>query len=473
MVRTKIVAVLLGPSGVGLVSLYETTINFAGQLSNLGIQSSAVRQVAEAYGSDDFDRIGRTVLVLRRACWITGLLGWLLTIACAGPLSTWAFGSPERSWALGILGATLLISNVSGGQTALLQGSRRIADLARVMIFSSTAGTLVSLGLYAWLGERGIVPVLLCSAVTNLACSWWFSRRVSAPPAVLKWTEIAREARPLIFLGMAFMWGGLLTAGVAFATRGLITQGMGIEANGIYQAAWGISGLFAGFVLNAMGQDFYPRLTAVAGRNDSVNLLVNEQTEVGILLALPGLLATLAFSPLAVQIFYTGKFIDAALLLPWFVLGVFGRVISWPIGYIQVAKGASITFAVSETTANTLHLLFIWFGLKYWGLVGVAMAFAALYACYSAVLYLIAVRLSGFRWSGAVLRLIASSALLIGAQFCVPHLLAGTAALVASLLLVVCSGVYSLRQLTFRVGPQHPISRLVAAVPGLGRYLKT
>ena len=54
------------------------------------------------------------------------------------------------------------------------------------------------------------------------------------------------------------MWGGVLVAGVAFATRGLIIRKYGIDAGGIYQAAWGISGMFAGFILGAMGQDSIP-----------------------------------------------------------------------------------------------------------------------------------------------------------------------------------------------------------------------
>ncbi len=157
--------------------------------------------------------------------------------------------------------------------------------------------------------------------------------------------------------------------------------------------------MFAGFILNAMGQDFYPRLTSVASDNTSVNLLVNEQTEVGILLALPGLLTTLAFSPLVIQIFYTEKFIAAAEMLPWFVLGIFGRVISWPLGFIQMAKGASRIFAGTETASHALHLLFIWIGLKYFGILGMGVAFATLSACHAALSFGIAVRLSGFRWS--------------------------------------------------------------------------
>lgn len=470
MIRTKLVAVLLGPSGVGLIGVFQATIELIGKFSGLGIRSSAVRQVAEVHGSADAELLGRTIKVLRRTCWITGLAGWLLTLALAQPLSTWAFGSSERACALALLGAVLLLDSISGGQTAMLQGVRRIEDLARVLIFSSIGGTLISITLYAWLGEGGIVPALLAAAVINLAFSWWLSRRIAAPPVEMDWPETLREARPLVFLGLALMWGAILAAGVEFATRGLIIRGFGIDAAGIYQAAWGISGLFAGFVLNAMGQDFYPRLTAVARHNNEVNRLVNEQIEVGVLLALPGLIATLAFSSWVIQVFYTGEFMPASEMLPGFVLGILGRVVIWPMGFIQLAKGTSRTLLATETAFNALHLFFIWIGLRHFGVAGVAVAFAFVYACQSVLIYCVAVRLSGFRWSGAVLKLMGFSVVFIGSELVIAKMLTGVPAAVAGMMLVSVSGIYCLRQLAIRLGPEHIISKLAKALPAVGRF---
>ena len=40
---------------------------------------------------------------------------------------------------------------------AVIQGMRRISDMARLQVLSAIGGTLVSVVLYAWLGERGIL----------------------------------------------------------------------------------------------------------------------------------------------------------------------------------------------------------------------------------------------------------------------------------------------------------------------------
>lgn len=462
LVRTKLVAILLGPPGVGLVGLYESATGLVGTIAGLGIAQSGVRQVAEAHASNDQTRIGDTVRVLRRTCWWTGLLGVLLTACIARLLSQWTFGNNEQTTAIALLGITILFANVSAGQTALLQGARRIADLACLNIASAIGGCVVSLALYAWLGARGIVPALIALAAQNMYLSWWFARRVPVPASQLSWPDAAKQARRFIGLGITFMWSGLLTAAVAWATRALVVRQFGLDANGIYQAAWGISGLFAGFILQAMGKDFYPRLAAVANDRPTMNRLVNEQTEIGILMALPGLLATLVFSPLVIALCYTGEFAEATALLPWFVLGVLGRVLSWPVGFVQVAKGASGWFAATETAASGYQLLLTWAAMKWCGLRGAAIAFAVLYGTYLLGMRWVAGRLSGFEWTASVLRLMRVALVVVLSTFTLLQFAPGLPAMIGGGLLVTAVTLWTCQQLSARLGPDHAVSRFHA-----------
>ena len=81
IVRNKAIAVLLGPQGVGLMGLYSSIADLAQTLAALGIQDSGVRQIAEAVGTGDADRIARTATVLRWVSVALGLLGALLLAA--------------------------------------------------------------------------------------------------------------------------------------------------------------------------------------------------------------------------------------------------------------------------------------------------------------------------------------------------------------------------------------------------------
>lgn len=466
MVRVKMVAVLLGPSGVGLLSLYTSTIGVVGAVSGLGISNSGVREIALAFSQQDSMAAARTVRVLRRACWITGLLGWALAAVMAPFLSRLVFDSDEHAPVIAVLGVTLLLGAIGGGQTALLQGVRRIGDIARLNVAAVTLNTGVAIAIYAWLGQRGIVPALIAMGAVSVAVSWVFSRRIHVERATLSWPETWRGTRRLAGLGMAVMWSGLLTAGLDIATRSLVTRAYGVEAAGLYQAAWALSGIFASFVLSAMAADFYPRLTSVIHDHDVAGRAVNEQTEVGMLLALPGLLGTLTFAPSIVEIFYTTEFSSAADLLPWFVVGIFGRVLSWPLGFIQLAKGASRSFAATETIFIALQLLLVTWALPKFGLLGVAYAFVMTYVAYTITMLWVSKALIGLRWSADVKRLMVLSGLLVMGAFAARLAIHGAAGVLVGAIVTLAGAIVSLRGLTARLGAGSTFCRVIHSVPG-------
>ena len=55
--RTKILAVLLGPAGFGLMSVYMAIGDLAAGIASLGVDRSGVREIAVAVGSGEEERI--------------------------------------------------------------------------------------------------------------------------------------------------------------------------------------------------------------------------------------------------------------------------------------------------------------------------------------------------------------------------------------------------------------------------------
>lgn len=460
MAAAKAGAIFLGPSGVGLLKLYISTMDTLRILSSLGIGSSGVRELANAIGRKDETQIAKIVKTLKLLCWATGVSGWLLAAVLAYPLSNWVFGSRDYAVPLAMLGATLVFAALSGGQMAFLQGSRRIAAVAKANVFSSAISTMMAILFYWQLGMQGIVPALIAGAAVTLLVSWLFARRlpVTAIPRDAQFST-SEEIRRLIGLGLSFMWSSLMVASVAVITNGLIVRELGMQANGFFGAAWALSGMFANFVLAAMGADFLPRLAGVQNDHPTVCRLVNEQTEIGILLALPGLVATILFAPLAIKLFYSREFLIAAELLPWLVLGVFGRVTSWPMGFVLIAKARSRLFAASETLFAVLHVLLLSVGLFAFGLVGVAAAFCILYVCYNVFIYILCGHLITFRWSSPVWKLVAVSACFVGVALVLPITLDSLSSYIAGGALLALCGGYSLRGLSIRLGPDHPLTK--------------
>ena len=453
IVRTKVMALLLGPSGIGLLGLYGSISDLVRTVAGMGINSSGVRQIAEAVGTGDTQRIARTVTTLRRVALLIGILGAVLLAVFCKPVSRLSFGDDQHAGSVALLALAVFFGEVSVGQIALVQGMRRIADLARASVLGAFYGTLFSIPIVYFYGERGVVPSLVCVAGMGIITSWWYSHKIKVERVWMRFTDIAKEASALLKLGVVFMASGLMTMGAAYLVRIIVLRKVGEEAAGFYQAAWALGGIYVGFILQAMGADFYPRLTAAASDNTECNRLVNEQAEVGLLMAGPGILATLTFAPLVIQLFYSAKFEPAVEILRWICLGMMLRVASWPMGFILLAKGARNPYFWTELLSGVVNVGLVWACVLGFGVKGTGIAFFGTYVFYWCAIYMIVRRASGFQWTAANRRigliLLPTLIVVFSAWYVLPRVL--MAALGATSTLLV--GAYSLKRICTLIPP--------------------
>jgi PST family polysaccharide transporter len=336
---------------------------------------------------------------------LTGGLGLLVMVVFCVPISRMTFDTSDYAWSIALLGITLLAGAIAGGQGCIINGTRRIADLAKINVIGAITGTLISIPCFYLWAAAGIVPSLILSSLAALVTSWWFARRVPVKLITLPWRDSTSEVRQLLLLGVSFMGAGLVTALTSYLIRIIMLRQFGLADVGIYQAAFNLSGILVGFVLGAMGADYYPRLTAAAGDNVSVHRMVNEQSQISILLALPGLTAMMIFAPLIIKLFYSASFETAVPILRWCILGILGRVFSWPMGFVMLAKGKGNVFFITEAVGGLVHLVGVFFFIRIWGLDGAGIAFMVVYLAYTCLMLLVMRRLVGATWNSHTLRL--------------------------------------------------------------------
>jgi len=454
IIRSKVNAVLLGPGGVGLIGLYSSISRFAGMLAGMGIGSSGVRQIAEATGTGDRMRIARTIMTLRRVALFLGLTGTLVLFLFRKPICQMTFGNLDHTFEVGLLATLIFLGEVATGQAALIQGMRRIGDLARRNILGAVLGTAASATIIFFYRERGILISFIAIATLELVSSWWYARKIKVEPVTMEWKDLWGEARPLLALGLVITSSGLIAAAGAYVTQMIIVRQFNLAAVGLYGAAMTLSSVYVRFILQAMGTDFYPRLTAVAQDHPTANRLVNEQAEVGLLLAVPGILATLTFAPLVIHLFYTADFIPAADILRWQILGVILQVASFPMGFILLAKELKQMFFWTELASGSLYVGLFYFCLKMWGLTGAGVAFFANYLVYWLMIFILARRVTGFAWSRANTRLMTVLLPAVVLVFLSSLLLPPAPAIIIGSLVTLGAAIYNFRVLRNAVGSE-------------------
>jgi PST family polysaccharide transporter len=267
------------------------------------------------------------------------------------------------------------------------------------------------------------------------------------------------------------MWTSLMVTGTTYFTIIVITNEFSINAVGLYSAAFTLSGISVNFVLSAMATDYYPRLVSVIHDTEAVKNVVNEQTEVGLLLAFPGLLATLVLAPWIVKIFYTSEFAAASGLLQWFVLGCMCRVISFPLGHLILALGKVRLYFMTETFINLAHATLVAIFIKWIGINGVAIAFLAMNVGYIAIMFIAGRRLIYFSWSAKFRRTALFMIIICIITFVVCLIFSVWPATLVGMAITLALSVFCVRELTRLVGPQHRIVRFMSTLPAVKRIV--
>lgn len=452
LVRNKALALMLGPAGFGLLSLYMAILDVARSVSGMGVNQSGVRQIAASAAEGGMERVSTTAYVLRRTSVVLGLLGGVALVLLAKPIAVVTFGDGEHEGAVRLLGAALFLTLAADGQTTLVLGLRRIGNLAKVHVLSGLYSTVALIAITYALGERGIVPAIVLGAALTLVTAVWYVRRLEVvAPVRVDLRTVVNEAADLLKLGTAFMVSGFVMMGAAYAVRTIVSSAEDLQAAGVYQAAWTIGGLYTWFILQAMGADFYPRLVGAIGDVNQRSRLINEQTIAGVTLAAPGIAATMALAPLALSWLYSDEFRPADGTLRWICFGMALRLVTWPPGTLIVAMNERLVFIATEIAWAVTNVGLTLLLVPHFGLEGAGIAFAASYACHGVVVYTIGYARYRFRPS--------RSASLAGAAFIIAAIavlgsfsvLEESAATVFSLCVAAGVGVLSMRALVTMV----------------------
>tara|TARA_R110001606_G_scaffold399049_2_gene580145 strand:+ start:11058 stop:12530 length:1473 start_codon:yes stop_codon:yes gene_type:complete len=452
IIRMKVVAVLLGPTGVGLLGIYNNLQQMVGNTAGLGMGSSGVRQIANARG--DATTLNRVSRVLLAAHMVQGTLAMAAVWLLREPITVWLTGDATLSTEIGLVGIAVLLMLLSTAYTALLQGLRRIGDLGRVTVIGAIVGTLIGLFAIWQFGKAGLIWFLLAQPFASFLAALLFVRRLPerGNQTSFSFADTWSTWKPMARLGSAFMLGGLANTATLLFVRSAITQELDLEAAGYFAAAWGITMTYVGFLLGAMGADYFPRLTEVIHDRDAASRLMNDQAQLGLAIGGPVLLLLIGWAPWVISLLYAKEFGPAATLLQWQSVGNVFKLASWAMSFAVVAAAHAKIYFFMELSFNIVFLALVWWLLPRIGLEITGVAFLLGYVTYFGTVYLIVRHLRGFRWQALSLRLlglhVVLAASLLGLSFMAP--LAG---IVASSLLAAMTGIIGVRVVLEKIGP--------------------
>lgn len=402
IIKNKIIAVLLGPYGMGISGMLTSTTDMVYSLTGLGLQTSAVRDVAQAHSTGNQDRINRTVSILNKLVWFTGLLGLIVVFLFARQFSLLSFGNEE--WTLGfrILSVTLLINQLVAGQNVLLQGTFHYKHMAEAALISSVLGLIITVPLFYIWRIGAIVPALVVVAIVNLLTTTYFSRKVEYTKVKLTTREILSGGKIMITLGLAFALAGWINSGKVYVVRYFLENIGTLETVGLYTAGAVIATQYIDVVLQAMGTDYTPRLSSVADNVPLFTETINRQTILLVTIVAPLIMLFVVFAPELINLLYTSKFLPITGMIIWMMFGMFFRAMSWSMSFSYAARGDAKTFFYNELIIGIISLPCFILGYYLLGYIGLGIGFCVTYIIYTIQNYIICHKQFGFKYNQEV-----------------------------------------------------------------------
>lgn len=452
VIRSKFVALLLGPSGMGIVGLLTSTTGLVAGLTNFGLGTSAVRNISEASAGNDRERVATIITVLRRLVWGTGILGTLVMLILSPWLSHFTFGNKSYTLAFVWISITLLMNQLSSGELVLLQGLRRLQQLAKANVYGSLAGLIVSIPLYYRFGVKGIVPVIIITAFSTFIFTWYFTSGIPVNQSKVSRTVTMIEGKNMLIMGFMISMSGLISLVVAYLIRIFINRAGDVADVGYYSAGFTIINTYVGMVFTAMGTDYYPRLSLVSSDNTQCKMRINQQSEIALLILAPILAGFLVFIKWAIILLYTSQFLAITAMVYWATLGIFFKALSWAIAFVFLAKGESRLFFWNELAGSLFALCLSVLGYHIAGLEGLGISFMVGYLLYLIQVYLIAKIKYGFSFNHSLARIFVIQFMLALLCFLVVNMVEEPYLYLPGVLLIGVSGWYSYRELEQRIG---------------------
>lgn len=380
VVRNKVAALLIGAAGMGLADLYTRAIELVGNCTNFGLSLSAVKQLAPLLGDNgaaeenikkEKEKAFAQVANVRTWVLATALLGMAVCAALSPLLSKWLTDGYDHAAAFALLAPAVGAATITSGEVAVLKAARRLTSLARATAAAAFFTLLLCAAFYGLWGVKGIVPVIVFSALFTCLLTLRESCKAAPYRLVRPNAKTLREGVPLLRLGLAYILAGVMASLAEMLIRAMLMQSdAGLSSVGLYAAGFTLTVSYSRLLFVAVDADYFPRLTASLCNLRARNVTIDRQINTLVVLMSPFLIAYALALPLCVRVLYTSEFVAVVPMVLAALSGMYFKAIYTPIAYLPLAHGHSLLYMAMELGYNVVFCIAVVAGWHFGGLLG-------------------------------------------------------------------------------------------------------
>ncbi len=379
----KIIAIHLGPEGLGLLGQLSSFISIALVLSTGAITNGVVKYLAE-YKND----LIKQKKVIKTAVNITLFFSTLISILVILFSSFWSnilfkTNAKEYNSIIIIFGFTLFFYASFSLFTAILNGLKEFKKYNFIGIWSSLIGLFFSIILVIYANLYGA----LLAAVTYQSIVFIIIIFYKSKIDLIKWQTLKNtivDKSDYIKLSKFSLMALVSSATVPVSQiiiRNYILKDIDAETVGYYEGINRLSNLYLTIITTTLSIYYLPKLSEITNSK-----LLKHEIFKGYKLILPVtfiiLVLVFLFKNWVINLVFSKSFSEMeSYFLPQ-LIGDFFKIASWLLAFQMIAKAMTKTYIISEIFFSTLLVILTMSLINLYGGIGSVYAYAINYLLY-------------------------------------------------------------------------------------------
>lgn len=417
----KVAAVVLGPSGVGLIGMLTSTSGLLKTVASLGVSQSVVKDISEAKAKGDLKEYSEIVRLTNKLLLFTSTLGFVIACLIIPFRDGFSDGILDAEGFLFLAVAVAFIIFWEG-QLAILKGTRALQYLAKANIIAACLALVTSCTIYIVFKDDGILAVLVLTPLIALLVSSYYVKKLEVDKDAkrnVNW----EKSRPIVKTGIALSFATILSQLTVFVTSLYIVEHSSLTVLGYYNVGILMMVGYFSVVINAITTDYYPRISAIASDNNAIENELNKQSMVSLVICLPIFVSFIFALPFALPMLFSDEFIIA---IEFIQIGVFGTlltILSNQFDLIIVVKRDTKVFIACAIALRAVELICNITMFNYFGLVGLGWSIVITSFLHFSLMMFVVKKLYGITYNGLIARILMFVVIYIAASTVVSMIL--------------------------------------------------
>lgn len=376
----KVVASIIGPSGITLIGQLQNFIAIITTIGSGGINNGVVKYVSEY--KDDEDELRKYI---RNGFKITVYLSFavgLLLIITSKYLGKWILLSDKFSYIFVVFGICLLLLSLNNYLLSILNGYKEFKRFVLLNIITSVIGLIFTVLLVFFYHLKGALiatvsyqSVVLFFTIFFLRKSPWFQSKILWG----KWDwGIVKQYFSYSLMALV----SAATVPVSqLLVRGFLIKKYSMDSAGYWEGMNRISALYLMFITASFSVYYLPRLSEIKEKH----LLKQEIFGVyKIITPIIGgsLFLIFTLKDFLITFLFSKEFYPMIEFFLWQLIGDFFKIMSWILAFVMVAKSMIKLYIITEIVFSVLFVTLSFLFIDYFGIVGVTKAYCLNYFLY-------------------------------------------------------------------------------------------